>query len=154
MTFESLIRFKRMVLDLLPLFYLLTLSIFIIAYNRLPAPSGELKYPRIVDIANFVCLFAAFFITLMIPRYDRWVLAPLVESSRELRELLLHWLVEPLLAVQVCVLGLIPSLAARSWTFMIPYVMISYATLIVSSLRLRKHFEVIDRRLKRAGVRL
>ncbi len=150
--YRTLKNFKKLTYDVLPLFLMLPLLIFLIPYNLFPnPPEGEYSIFSLNVIVHVVFLVISFFLSLIVPRYDRWIVRPIVSSSIRFRELALYWLIEPLAAIGICFLGFITSLIFKYWSPMIPYVFISYTLLLITILRLKFHFEIIDQRLTKLG---
>lgn len=148
---ESLMAFKRATYDLYPLLLLIPFSLLILAFlffPEAPKPPSTFSAEAIIDA---VLLVVGFIEALMISRYDRWVVRPLMSSSIRFRELFLYWIIEPILAIGISLLGLITVLLLKSWAPLVPYVSLSYTAFLIISLRLKSHLAIIDQRLKRLG---
>ncbi|RLF17365.1 MAG: hypothetical protein DRJ66_00965 [Thermoprotei archaeon] len=144
---RDLKRFEQIILDVIPIFFLIPLLMIVISYEVFPKPPTEVS--KILIVVNTIFLAVALLDVIIFPRYDQWILLPILMSSSSLRELLIYWLVEPVLSVGISFLGLIISFVARSWTPTVPYVLLSYVCLIILAFKFRRHLEVLEERIEK-----
>ena len=140
-------RFQQVALDIIPIFFLIPLLIMTISYNVLPKQPPQKS--TLLIIVNTIVLALAILDIIVFPRYDRWILLPILMSSENFREMFIYWLVEPMLSIGVALLGLVIALLAKSWSPMIVYIIVSYICLAILAFKFKRHLEVLEERLEK-----
>jgi len=145
---KPLSRFKNLAIDSLPPLFLIPLTIFALYYESMPNP------PASGPSLNLLILDGIFFaismiLVLIIPRYDRWLVRPLLASSRSFSQMFMYWALEPLMAFAIFIFGVVLSNLTMYWGSLVPYLIMYYGALAMVIVRLKSHVSLINERIAR-----